>query len=60
MLLTERELVERFQVSKAPIREALLRLCNEEVLTSIPRCGYVVVRIGDRSGRDNLQVRGIL
>lgn len=40
MLLTERELVERFGVSKAPVREALLRLCTEEVLSSIPRCGY--------------------
>jgi len=60
MLLTERELVEKFGVSKAPVREALLRLCAEEVLTSIPRCGYVVVRLGEKSGRDNLAVRQIL
>jgi len=60
MLLTERELVEKFGVSKAPVREALLRLCAEDVLTSIPRCGYVVVRLGEKSGRDNLAVRQIL
>ena len=60
MLLTERELVERFGVSKAPVREALLRLCAEEVLTSIPRCGYVVVRVGEKSGRDNRVVRQML
>lgn len=60
LLLTERELVEKFGVSKAPVREALLRLCAEEVLTSIPRCGYVVVRLGEKSGRDNLAVRQIL
>lgn len=60
MLLTERELVERFGVSKAPVREALLRLCTEEVLSSIPRCGYVVVRLGEKSGRDNLIVRETL
>ncbi len=60
ILLTERELVERFGVSKAPVREALLRLCAEEVLSSIPRCGYVVVRLGEKSGRDNLAVRQIL
>lgn len=59
-LLTERELVEKFGVSKAPVREALLRLCAEEVLNSIPRCGYVVVRLGEKSGRDNLAVRQIL
>jgi len=60
MLLTERELVERFGVSKAPVREALLRLCAEDVLSSIPRCGYVVVRLGEKSGRDNLAVRQML
>ena len=60
MLLTERELVEKFGVSKAPVREELLRLCAEDVLTSIPRCGYVVVRLGEKSGKDNLAVRQIL
>ncbi len=60
ILFTERELVERFGVSKAPVREALLRLCAEDVLNSIPRCGYVVVRLGEKSGRDNLAVRQIL
>ena len=60
ILFTERELVEKFGVSKAPVREALLRLCAEEVLSSIPRCGYVVVRLGEKSGRDNLAVRQIL
>lgn len=60
LLLTESELVERFGVSKAPIREALLRLCAEEVLRSIPRCGYVVVQLGEKSGRENLEVRKLL
>lgn len=60
LLLTERELVEKYGVSKAPVREALLRLCAEEVLHSIPRCGYVVVRLGEKSGRDNLAVRDML
>lgn len=60
ILLTERELVEKFGVSKAPVREALQRLCAEDVLNSIPRCGYVVVRLGEKSGRDNLAVRQIL
>ena len=60
ILLTERELVEKFGVSKAPVREALLRLCAEQVLNRIRRCGYVVVRLGEKSGRDNLAVRQIL
>ena len=60
LLLTESELVDRFGVSKAPVREALLRLCSEDVLKSIPRCGYVVVRLGKKSGKDNLIVRRML
>jgi DNA-binding GntR family transcriptional regulator len=60
MLLTESALVKEYGVSKAPVREALLRLCAEEVLTSIPRCGYVVVRLGEKSGKDNMIVRSML
>ena len=60
LLLTEHGLVEKYGGSKAPVREALLRLCAEDVLRSIPRCGYVVVRVGEKSGRDNLAVRRML
>ena len=60
LLLTEGELVERFGVSKAPVREALQRLCGEGVLKSIPRCGYVIVRLGEKHWRDNLYVRKLL
>ncbi|MDL2229406.1 GntR family transcriptional regulator [Treponema sp. OttesenSCG-928-L16] len=45
---TEKELVDKFQVSKSPIREALIELCNEGALRSIPRFGYEVIRITDR------------
>ena len=41
----QQELVEKFGFSKAPIREALLSLCNEGVLHNIPRYGYEVVRL---------------
>lgn len=42
-ILNEQALVERFQVSKAPVREALLILSSEGVLENIPRYGYRVV-----------------
>lgn len=44
-IINEQELVEKFGFSKAPIREALLSLCNEGVLHNIPRYGYEVVRL---------------
>ena len=36
-ILNEKELVDRYDVSKAPVREALLILSSEGVLTNIPR-----------------------
>ena len=44
-ILTERQIVTHYGVSKAPVREALIQLCYEGVLRSIPRCGYQVVPI---------------
>jgi len=40
--LIERELAERFKVSKAPVRDALHRLCQEGYLVSYARKGYMV------------------
>lgn len=44
-ILTEASLVQRFQVSKSPVREALIMLCEENVLKAIPRMGYRVIQI---------------
>lgn len=43
--ITESQLSERFGVSKSPVREALIMLCNEHVLECIPRRGYRPVLI---------------
>ena len=44
-IINEKELSEQFGFSKSPIREALLSLCNEGVLRSLPRFGYEVVQL---------------
>ena len=44
-ILTEASLTEKLSVSKSPVREALIMLCNENVLECIPRRGYRVVFI---------------
>lgn len=44
-LLSEAKLAEQLQVSKAPVREALIRLCEEDLLQVIPRMGYRVKQI---------------
>lgn len=57
---TEKELVEKYDVSKSPIREALIELCSEGVLRSIPRYGYEVIRIADRDIKETKEYRIIL
>lgn len=59
-VLTEGRLVEVFGVSKAPVREALIRLCSENVLRSIPRFGYVVVQMEEKDAREVTDIRVLL
>ncbi|MBR2596770.1 MAG: GntR family transcriptional regulator, partial [Solobacterium sp.] len=56
-ILNEKALVERFGCSKSPVREALLTLCNERVLRSMPRYGYEVVRLSSQDVRELMELR---
>ncbi|MDR0709926.1 MAG: GntR family transcriptional regulator [Spirochaetaceae bacterium] len=56
-VLTERYLISRFGSSKAPVREALIRLCNERILKSIPRFGYAVLRLSAQDALNIIQFR---
>lgn len=59
-IITESALVQRFGVSKSPVREALLKLCNEDVLRVIPRLGYMVVQITPIEIRELTEFRNVL
>ena len=59
-VLNEKRLMELFGVSKAPVREALIKLCSEGVLRSVPRFGYMVIRMNDQDIRDILRMRVLL
>jgi DNA-binding GntR family transcriptional regulator len=59
-ILNEKQLVEKYGHSKTPVREALLSLCSDNVLKSIPRYGYEVVRLTIEDVRDMLQYRYIM
>lgn len=56
-IINEKQLIEKYGVSKSPIRDALIELCNEGVLISHPRYGYEVVRINEGEIRDIIGFR---
>ncbi len=56
-LLSERRLMEKYGTSKSVVREALVELCNENVLRSIPRYGYEIVALTESDVRDILKFR---
>ncbi len=59
-VFNEGRLVQQFNVSKATVREALVRLCNENILMSIPRFGYVVVHMGLKELKDICTFRQLI
>jgi GntR family transcriptional regulator, rspAB operon transcriptional repressor len=58
--MREQELAERYAVSRQPVREALLRLEREHLVTVQPRQGYRVNPISIADARDLLQFRLVL
>lgn len=60
MTFSEKDLVEKYNISKSPIREALIELCNEGILRSIPRFGYEVLEISQSELRDVKETRALL
>ncbi len=59
-ILHEKELIERFHCSKSPVRDALIALCNDNVLRSIPRYGYEVLRLTREDVEDMLRTRYLI
>ena len=59
-LLVENQLEKMFNVSRAPVREALIELCGANIIRNIPRAGYQIIRISEKDIRDALQYRLIL
>jgi DNA-binding GntR family transcriptional regulator len=58
--VTERELGARYGLSKAPLREALIRLGHEALLQSVPRSGYRIARVTIQDVQDVFALRLLL
>ncbi len=59
-ILNEKELTEKYNCSKSPVREALITLCSENVLRSIPRYGYEVTKLSIEDVREMLEFRYLM
>ena len=59
-LIVETKLMKEFDVSRAPVREALIELCRDNILRSRPKAGYEIVRISPKEVRDAFQLRLLL
>lgn len=44
-ILHEKKLMAKYDVSRAPIREALVQLCSERMMVAIPKKGYMVTAL---------------
>jgi DNA-binding GntR family transcriptional regulator len=59
-ILKEKELSQKFGVSKAPVREALIELSKENIVKSIPRAGYRIVQFTGKDISEATELRLIL
>jgi len=59
-VLNERQLVGEMKISKSPIREALIELCQEGLLRCIPRYGYEVTFFSKYEIEEMLSYRAVL
>jgi len=55
--IVEQAMAKRYGVSKAPVREALHRLCREGRLISYPRKGYLIVSLNEVEFYQTQQLR---
>lgn len=58
--LTEKALMERYNVSRAPVREALMQLRSDRIISSVPRHGYLIRRPDQQELCNIVNFRSIL
>ncbi|SMC45289.1 GntR family transcriptional regulator [Sporomusa malonica] len=59
-ILTEKFLMEKYGVSRAPIREALTQLTGTHILSSIPRQGYKIFQPSEQQLLEVIKFRSAL
>jgi DNA-binding GntR family transcriptional regulator len=55
--ITESAMAKQLDVSRTPVREALQRLTQEKLITSLPRAGYLIENMSDEDIQDLFSAR---
>jgi DNA-binding GntR family transcriptional regulator len=58
--LSEKDCAQAFGVSRTPVREALLRLAEDQLVDIYPQSGTFVSRVSASAARDAMAIRGAL
>ncbi len=59
-IITESALIEKYGVSKSPVRDALIELCKEDILVSMPRVGYRLALYSDYWFESVIEFRALI
>ena len=59
-ILTEKNLMEKYHISRAPIREALQQLSKKRFITSLPRQGYKILKPDKQTMIDIERYRSVI
>lgn len=59
-VLHEKKLMAQYEVSRAPIREALIQLCSEGVLDNVPKKGYLITTLSAEDIKNIISFRQAL
>lgn len=59
-IINEKTLIEKYNVSKTPVREALVQLCSEGMLNNIPRFGYQLAAISPSEIIEIIELRKVI
>ena len=58
--INEKEISEKLDISRTPIREGLIKLVNEGLLEKKPRKGFIVKEVKEKTVKEVYQIIGVL
>jgi len=58
--INENEIVNKMNISRTPVREALIQLASEGLLENVPRKGFVLSRVDENTAKELYELIGLL